>query len=80
MKITVESTTKIVTVKTSALADGVPCRIWEGITERGVKVTCLISRIATQGTGNELAEFEADLEAHTAPSSEINAWPLRMIL
>lgn len=32
MKITIESTTQIVE------ANGVKCRVWEGVTERGVKV------------------------------------------
>jgi len=82
MKITIESTTKIVTVKTSALADGVPCRVWEGVTEHGTKVQCLIPRLAAAGDadGRDLAQFEADLEQHAAPSEDLQMWPMRMIL
>ncbi len=40
MKITVENTTKIVTL------NGVPARIWEGFTESGIKCHCYITRIA----------------------------------
>ena len=40
MKITIESTSKIVSL------NGIPARIWEGETENGIKVHCFISRIA----------------------------------
>ena len=73
MKITIESTTKIVN------ADGIDCRIWEGETERGVKVQCLIPRIAAW-VGEDLAQFEAELREQRPPSAEVEVWPLRMIL
>lgn len=34
MKMTIESTTRIVN------ASGIDCRVWEGKTERGVEVVC----------------------------------------
>ena len=40
MKITVENTSKIVTL------NGVPARIWEGFTESGIECHCYITRIA----------------------------------
>lgn len=40
MKITIENTSKIVSL------NGIPARIWEGETENGIKVHCFISRIA----------------------------------
>ena len=73
MKITIESTTKIVT------ADGIRCRVWEGTTERGVKITCLIPRIAVR-IGEDMLQFEAELQEQKAPSADVEAFPLRMIL
>lgn len=79
MKITIESTTKIILVKTSELADGIHCRVWEGMTESGVKVECLIPRIAAR-EGQDMAQFEAELQEHRAPSPDVQAFPMRMIL
>lgn len=73
MKITIESTTKIVN------ANGVDCRVWEGITERGIRVQCLIPRIAALAD-QDLSQFEAELKEQRAPSAEVEAFPLRMIL
>lgn len=78
MKITIESTTRIVLVKTSMLADGIECRVWEGETAGGVKVEALIPRIAAR-EGQDLAQFEAELQEQRAPSAD-SAWPLRLIL
>jgi len=73
MKITVESTSKIVSV------NGIDCRIWEGETERGIAVHCFITRIAAKAD-QDLAEFEAELRETRAPSAEAAAIPPRMIL
>lgn len=73
MKITIESTTKIVN------ANGIDCRVWEGRTERGVEITCLIPRIAVKN-GQDASQFEVELQEQRAPSANIEAWPLRMIL
>ncbi len=73
MKITIWATTKIVK------ADGIDCRVWEGVTERGVEISCLIPRIAVKH-GQDTEQFEAELEEQRAPSAEIEAWPLRMVL
>jgi len=83
MKITIESTTKIVSVSpntASSFASGIPCRVWEGMTDRGVKVQCLIPRIAALADQN-LEQFEAELQEQHAPSSaDVQAFPMRMIL
>lgn len=42
MKITIESTTKVVEV------NGVPARIWEGATDIGIPVYCYVTRICVQ--------------------------------
>ena len=73
MKITIESTTKIVN------ADGIDCRVWEGTTERGIEITCLIPRIAVKN-GQDTSQFEVELQEQRAPSATIEAWPLRMVL
>ncbi len=79
MKITIESTTRVVTLKTSALADGIPARVWEGVTERGIKVQVLVTRIAVE-KDDDCAQFEAELQEHRVPSAAVQAFPLRMII
>ena len=75
MKLTIESTSEIVEV------NGVPARLWVGVSERGVRVQCLITRIAVH-LSEDQAQFEAELAEQPAPSTPIEerAFPLRMIL
>jgi hypothetical protein len=73
MKMTIESTTKIVK------ANGIDCRVWEGETERGVKVQVLIPRVAVKN-GQDVSQFEAELQEHAAPSVDTQVFPMRMIL
>jgi hypothetical protein len=75
MKIMIESTTQIVE------ANGIQFRVWEGESERGVKVQCLIMRVvAREDAGRGLEQFEADLQECRPPSPDFNPFPLRMIL
>jgi len=72
MKITLENTARVVN------ANGVDCRVWEGTTASGIKVQALIAAIAARDD-EDLTEFETELqELH--PASEVQAFPLRMIL
>lgn len=77
MRITVESTDKIVTL------NGVPARVWEGKTERGVPIHCFITRIAVHNDEDH-SQFDAELKEQPAPkvalSDVVEAIPLRMIL
>lgn len=73
MKITIESTTKIVEL------NRVPARIWEGHTESGIPVHCYVTRIAVHES-QDCSEFERELEEHRKPSVEVEAIPLRMII
>lgn len=73
MKMTIESTTKIVEL------NGIPCRVWEGETARGVKVHAFVSRVGV-ARDQDASEFEADLEEQRTPSAEIAAIPARLIL
>jgi len=60
MKMTIESTTKIVKV------DGIDCRVWEGETERGVKVICIIPGVAVADE-QDVPQFEAEWQEHLVP-------------
>lgn len=74
MKITIESTSKIVTV------NDVPARIWEGQTESGIKVHCYITRIAIDKDEPNASQFQRELQEHSAPSAEVEVIPMRLIL
>jgi hypothetical protein len=76
MKITVESTTQIVSL--SKGREEILARVWEGQTESGVKVTCLIPRIAAH-KDQDLSQFNAELEEQAPPTME-QMFPLRMII
>lgn len=74
MKITIESTSKIV-----ELNGNTPARVWEGTTESGIPVHCFIARVAVQEDQN-CSQFERELQEQRAPSAVVEAIPLRMIL
>lgn len=73
MEIFVANTSKVV------FLNGVPSRIWEGHTAKGVKVHAYITRIAV-AEGEDQTEFERELESHRVPSPEIAAIPLRLLI
>jgi hypothetical protein len=73
MKITLESTSKIVEL------NGVPARIWEGKTESGIPVHAFITRIVV-AKEDDSEEFQKELNQCKAPSAAVNAYPLKMIL
>jgi hypothetical protein len=77
MEVSLKSTTKIVEL----LVDGVaiPARIWCGYTASGVACHAYITRIAV-ARDQDSSEFEADLKEHAAPTPDVAAIPLRMIL
>ena len=75
MEITIESTEKIVEL------NGVPARVWDGVTKRGVPIHCFVTRISPQTNyANEITDFENDLKEMRAPSAAVKSYPLRMIL
>ena len=84
MKITIESTSKIV----SLIVGGqeVPARVWQGQTENGIPVQCFITRIApeipqTDPRIDELTtEFERDLKRQADPRPTVEAIPLRFFI
>lgn len=78
MRVTLESTTRIVHVETPA--GTVPARVWEGTTESGIKVYAMVTRIAAHA-GENLADFERELQQCAPPSPVIDqVWPARMVL
>lgn len=80
MKLILESTSKIVEVVGPHDSRGaVPCRIWEGETDTGIKVHAYITRVAVPNDADQ-SQFQRELQSHRAPSPEIEAIPLRLIL
>ena len=73
MKITIESTSKIVHL------NGVPARIWEGKTKSGIPIRCYVTRNSVNKNQDQ-SQFERELQEHAPPSAEVKALPLRMIL
>ena len=73
MKLTIESTTKIVKLGET------PARIWEGHTDSGIPVHCYVTLVAVDNL-QDCTQFEKELTEQRAPSPEVEAIPLRMIL
>jgi len=80
MKATIYSTSKIVMIKPSPLADGVPARIWEGMTQSGIKIHCYITRVAIDKNETNVEELEKELQECSEPSAELNVIPNRLVL
>jgi hypothetical protein len=61
--------------------NGVPARVWEGVTENGIRCHAFITRIAV-GKDDDASEFELELKEQHAPiSADLrDAIPLRMII
>jgi hypothetical protein len=80
MKITIESTSRVVYLVTTVSEEpGFPCRVWEGQTDSGIPVTCLVSRIGVLKTDDQ-SQFDSELIEQREPSDATRAFPLRMIL
>lgn len=73
MTITLSATTKIVEF------NGIPARIWEGFSEKGVRCHAYITLIAVDNSEDQ-SQFESELREMNAPSPAVAAIPLRMIL
>ena len=73
MRITIESTTKLVEL------NGVPARVWEGRTESGIPVHVFVTRVAVP-IDADASEFERDLEEASAPSAAVAVYPTRLVV
>jgi hypothetical protein len=86
MKVTLESTERIVEIKEAVSGGLIPARVWEGATEGGIQVVALVTRIApaVENPSPEVcAEFERDLRACRPPSAVVSDMfpiPMRLIL
>ena len=82
MRANIVSTSKIVTLIPSQIQDGqpgMPARIWEGVTEKGVKFHAYIVRVAADEM-QDLRQFDEELRETRVPSAEVDSIPLRLIL
>lgn len=78
---TIESTTRLVTCE----LDGqkFPARVWEGTTDSGVPVVCLVTRVAVpkDRPAADFEQFEQELKECKDPSRmAVQAYDLRTIL
>lgn len=72
MKITLESTSEVTMLVRPGAPDdsAIPARVWQGQTESGIAVQCLITRIAVLKT-DDSAQFDA--ESRSRRRSRANA-------
>lgn len=77
MKLTIQSTTKVVDLETPK--GTVPARIWEGKSESGIPVICYVTRVQVHKAADN-SEFERELEEHDAPSYDAQGIPGRLVL
>lgn len=80
MKVTLESTERLVTLVPPEGGPGVPARMWEGETASGIRVHAFITRVAIRQEADDAAEFERELQTHRPLSPEVPAYSLRLIL
>ena len=79
MKLTIENTSRVVHVSPPAGAPRLLGRVWVGTTEQGVPVQLLVLRVAVEN-GHDQGAFQQELESTPAPTPEVVAFPLRMLL
>lgn len=80
MKLTIESTDRIVQIETGLKLNSIACRVWEGETESGVKVTVLVPRIAAH-KDQDLTQFERELQETKPPTpTAVEVFPLKMLI
>lgn len=70
MEIQITSTDQITTI------DGVPVRLWEGVTANGVRCKVFVHRLAVHND-DDASQFDAELKAQLPPARTM---PLSMIL
>jgi hypothetical protein len=84
VKITIESTPKIVTLIVHNR--DVLARVWQGHTESGIPVQCFVTMIAPEIPKTDLrideltAEFARELKRQADPRPTVDAIPLRMVI
>lgn len=80
MRVTIEPTPKIVQVADPANpSHAIPARVWQGVTDKGLQVTMLVTRVAAAAS-SDCRELEEALKEQTPPRADVAAFPTRMIL
>jgi hypothetical protein len=77
MKITIESTDRVCTVYGQD-GTGIPARVWEGETDSGIFVQCLVTRIAAPNEA-DLEQFQREL-AECRPPDRMDVFHLNMVI
>lgn len=86
MKITIESTSKIVEFEPMPARKTIAARVWQGHTDSGVPVQCFIAVISPEIEESHpdieklTAQFEAELIRQAKPRPTVDAIPLRMVI
>jgi len=70
MEIQITATDQLTTL------DGIPCRVWEGLTARGVRCKVFVHRIAVH-PDEDARQFDVDLQEQIPPAYTV---PLRDVL
>lgn len=70
MKITIESTDMLTHI------DGVPVRLWQGVTDRGIACKVFVHRLAVHNN-HDADQFEQELREQIEPG---RVFDLRMVL
>ncbi len=81
MRITIEPTDTIVTLAAGLGDSGVEARIWQGVTDSGIRVHVFVTRVAVP-LDTDQAPFVEALQACREPAriGHEGAWPLRLLL
>jgi hypothetical protein len=79
VKITIESTDRIVEFAVKRGQKPYQARVWEGRTESGIPIQCLIPRIAVTNEADQ-TQFENELKQCREPEAEPQAFPMRMLI
>lgn len=83
MRMTIESTSRLVRLNDPIGYGSVEARVWEGQTDSGVPVVVLVTRIAVPKDAPAQAhhQFMSELRETRAPSTAgVEAFPTRMVL
>lgn len=76
MKVTLESTDKIVTLRIHGV--DVPARIWQGTTEHGIECHAYVTRVAV-AKDLDASQFEAELREQAPLRADVASLPSRLI-
>lgn len=79
MKVLLTATDMVVEVVGPEGGASVPGRVWEGTTDTGIAVSCVVTRIAVAREADQ-AQFEAELSEQRPPTAHPGAWPNRFVL